>query len=106
MSRPWIAKGRPFRGIFAPKSKELTVIEDGKSKAVAPTAATKKKPVYCGEMAFTQGHLEMEKQMLELAKIRAERIALDVQIAEDQLDLDNYNSLSSGNGGVVPKRRR
>ena len=102
MSRPWIAKGKPFRGILAPKEDA----ENNKSKTVETAAPQKKYPVYCGEMAMTNGFIVMEMQMLELARLRAERIALDLQIAEDQMDLDSYNSLANGNGGVPPKSRR
>ena len=50
--------------------------------------------------------LRRERQMLEVAKVRAERIAAELSAEHDELDLMNLQSIKQGESGSVPKRRK
>jgi hypothetical protein len=49
--------------------------------------------------------LKRERQMLEVAEVRAKRIAAELAAEHDENDLMNLQSIKQGESGTVPKRR-
>ena len=105
MSRPWIAKGKPFCGIFASKGKRDKKLNATDTSGSDPLQDIKDRfPPWCGEMAGRNAQILMERQDLEYWELRAKKVAAQRQALLDQSDVDNLESLSNGESGVMPKR--